>query len=60
MKLEIFNNYSNDILEILDSDNPVMGVLIVDNAVEEVAVGSDVIELQDYFGISEENVLDRR
>jgi len=60
MKLEIFNNYKNDMLEILDSENPVMGVFIVNNAVEEVAVASTVVELQDYFGIKDELVFDKR
>lgn len=60
MKLEIFNNYKNDMLEILDSENPVMGVLIVDNAVEEIAISTDVVSLQDYFGIKEEHVVDKR
>ena len=57
MKLEIFNNYQN---EILDSENPVLGALVVDNVIEEVAVASTVVELQDYFGIKDELVFDKR
>lgn len=58
MKLEIFNNYQNKFT--LDSENPVLGALVVDNVVEEVAVASTVVELQDYFGIKDELVFDKR
>lgn len=63
MKLEIFNNYRtelNEALGIVDDENPVMGVLIVNNAVEEAAVASTVVELQDYFGVKDEFVVDKR
>ena len=63
MKLEIINNYRtelNEALGIVDDENPVMGVLIVDNAVEEVAVSTNIASLQDYFDIKDEFVVDKR